>query len=144
MSEAGEPWYAGGLRFTCTQCGNCCGGGPGNVYCNEDELDALAQRLGMDREAFDRRYTKTVYRNGREWVSLEEQANYDCVFYHRERGCTVYEDRPLQCRTWPFWRANLVDREEWHATAEDCPGMNHGELHDAAAITATAEDDGLP
>ena len=26
---AAEPWYADGLAFTCTQCGNCCTGGPG-------------------------------------------------------------------------------------------------------------------
>ena len=98
----------------------------------------------MDRDAFRRRYTRTVHRRGMQHVSLVEQANYDCVFYSRESGCTVYADRPLQCRTWPFWRANLRDHEEWEATADDCPGMNSGELHDAAHIAATAENDGLP
>ncbi|MFM1805538.1 MAG: hypothetical protein RL136_2417, partial [Planctomycetota bacterium] len=31
-TDAQAPWYAEGLRFECTQCGNCCSGGPGAVW----------------------------------------------------------------------------------------------------------------
>ena len=59
----------------------------------------------MSEESFRRRYTEDVYRRG---VTLVEKAdNHDCIFYDRQRGCTVYEDRPRQCRTWPFWRPLL-------------------------------------
>ena len=32
------PWYGGGLRFTCTQCGNCCTGQPGYVWISKKEI----------------------------------------------------------------------------------------------------------
>lgn len=139
MSES--PWYKDGLDFSCTQCGKCCGGAPGYCWVSEDEIHALAHRLGLDVEAFRRRYTREVHRRG---VSLIEQANYDCVFFKRGQGCTVYEDRPKQCRTWPFWQANVRDREEWNDTAQGCPGMNTGEHHSAEEIAAIEADDGLP
>jgi uncharacterized protein len=136
-----EPWYKDGLRFTCTQCGNCCTGAPGSIWVSEAEIAALALRLGIDEAAFRKRYTRTVKGRG---VSLVEKPNNDCVFWARGRGCTVYEDRPKQCRTWPFWRPLLESRADWDASAEGCPGMNRGKLHAAASIAASAADDGLP
>ena len=35
-------------------------------------------------------------------------------------------------------------KEDWDAAAEDCPGMNHGTLHDQSSIEAGLQDDGLP
>ena len=32
------PWYADGLRFTCTMCGKCCTGEPGYVWTTDEEL----------------------------------------------------------------------------------------------------------
>lgn len=34
------PWYAPGLSFTCTQCGNCCTGEPGVVWVSDEEIHA--------------------------------------------------------------------------------------------------------
>src|SRR5204863_9053608 len=49
--DSGEP----GLRFKCTMCGNCCTGPEGYVLVTDEEIAALAKRLGMtDREFFDR------------------------------------------------------------------------------------------
>jgi Fe-S-cluster containining protein len=135
------PWYKDGLAFTCTMCGNCCTGAPGYIWVSEVEIDALADRLGMGRAAFRGKYTRTVKGRG---VTLIEKANNDCAFFERGRGCTVYEDRPKQCRTWPFWRPLLADRAAWNESAKGCPGMNRGARHDAATIAATAADDGLP
>jgi len=141
---ATAPWYADGLRFTCTQCGNCCTGAPGHTWVSEDEIDVLAARLGIDRASFCRTYTKSVWRGGQQLVSLIEKKNNDCVFWAKGVGCTVYQDRPRQCRTWPFWRPNLSDRATWDEAASGCPGMNRGATHDASEIQTTAADDGLP
>ena len=141
MFKPAEPWFADGLRFSCTRCGNCCGGAPGYCWVSEDEIVALAQRLGMSVEAFRTRYTRQVKGRG---ISLQEKRNYDCVFFERGRGCSVYEDRPKQCRTWPFWQTNLRSQEEWQEASEGCPGMDQGEHHDAGTIAAIAADDGLP
>jgi len=139
-----RPWYRDGLRFTCTRCGNCCTGAPGNVYLDEDEVGALADRLGLDEDAFRRRYTHRVRKRGRRQLSLVEKGDYDCVFFDHQRGCTVYQDRPRQCRTWPFWRSNLQNRASWDWASENCPGMDNGELHDQSEIADCLADDGLP
>lgn len=142
--DSDDAWYAGGLRFACTRCGHCCTGDPGHVYVDDGECDRLAGRLGLDAAAFRRRYTRTVRRGGRRLLSLVEQRNNDCVFFDRARGCTVYRDRPRQCRTWPFWRDNLASPEAWAEAAAECPGIGRGERHDRAAIERCRDDDGLP
>ena len=75
-------------------------------------------------------------------MSLIEMRNNECVFWSRDGGCGVYAARPRQCRTWPFWRAVVHSPETWKESARDCPGMNQGQLHDAASITAIASKDG--
>ncbi|MFW5846245.1 MAG: YkgJ family cysteine cluster protein [Planctomycetota bacterium] len=135
-----QPWYADGLRFACTRCGHCCTGEPGNVWISEDEIHALAERLGMDQAGFRRRYT--VQR--RKGISLRERPNHDCVFWDRQQGCTAYDLRPRQCRTWPFWRCNIASPQDWQEAAADCPGIGRGPVHDMETIRETAAADGLP
>jgi Fe-S-cluster containining protein len=122
-SEA--PWYAGGLRFECTQCGDCCSGAEGYVWVNQEEIDALAAVKGMTAEAFERDY---VHRVGIR-RSLNERAGGDCVLLEAgTRRCTAYEARPRQCRTWPFWRSNLASPAAWAEAAKACPGCNRGAI----------------
>jgi Fe-S-cluster containining protein len=142
-SEDERPWYHEGLKFTCTQCGHCCTGDPGFTWVSESEIAALALRLGIDESAFRKRYTRVVWRGGEQRVTLLEQRGGDCVFYKRGTGCTVYEQRPKQCRTWPFWNRVVGAREDWLIESRGCPGMGKGALHTAAEISATAADDGL-
>ena len=57
MSET--PWYADGLKFRCTQCGDCCTGAPGFVWVNQEEIEAIAATIGMsDIEQFEREYVR--------------------------------------------------------------------------------------
>ncbi len=121
-----------GLRFSCTQCGNCCTGPPGFVMVSDDEAAALARRFGLSVEAFHGRYTRPE-RSGRSLTERKTEHGYDCVFLDRETlpgraVCGVYEDRPAQCRTWPFWKSNLRTARTWERATSICPGMNTGEL----------------
>src|SRR5438067_1390556 len=118
IQQNNQPWYGEGLSFTCTQCGNCCTGGPGYVWISEVEIGRLAEYLKISREEVLEKYCRRL--GGR--ISLKENravgGNYDCVFLKEEEGskkriCTVYPVRPLQCRTWPFWEGNLESRENW-------------------------------
>ncbi len=120
-----KPWYRDGLRFKCTQCGNCCTGAPGYVWVNKEEIAALARRLNVPVEDFEQDYVRQVGIR----KSLIEYDNGDCVFFDTEaRRCTVYEDRPRQCRTWPFWESNVRTPETWQETCEVCPGSGEGNL----------------
>lgn len=118
------PWYKDGLRFTCTQCGDCCTGEPGFVWVNDDELAAIAEHRGETIEEVRGCYTCLADR-GR---TLREKGNGDCIFYERGKGCTIYPVRPRQCRTWPFWESNIATPERWEHTCSICPGSGQGEL----------------
>lgn len=121
-----KPWFSNGLRFRCTGCGDCCTGAPGFVWVNREEIAGLASRLRLDVAEFETRYVRKVGIR----KSLVEYANGDCVFFDpNTRGCTVYEDRPRQCRTWPFWESNVASEEAWQHTCEVCPGSGKGKLH---------------
>jgi uncharacterized protein len=126
-----QPWYADGLQFACTRCGNCCTGAPGFVWVNDDEVRAIAEFRGEPVEEVLGLYTRRAGSRR----SLKEKANGDCVFYDRVAGCTVYPVRPRQCRTWPFWECNTQTPEAWARAAADCPGCNKGELIPAEEIT---------
>jgi len=126
-----EPWYQDGLRFRCTRCGNCCTGQPGFVWVNDEEIEDLARVLKESVEHVLARYTRPVDTRR----SLRERPNGDCVFFDRDRGCTVYKARPRQCRTWPFWESNVRTPESWKRTCQVCPGSGQGELIPAEEIT---------
>lgn len=132
MSASKQPWYQDGLRFQCTQCGDCCTGAPGYVWVNEEEIQALAALVGLaDVDEFERTYVRRVGMRR----SLREFPNGDCVFFDGQtRKCTVYSARPRQCRTWPFWDSNLRSPETWRQTCEVCPGSGHGKLYQIEQI----------
>lgn len=140
----GEPdaWFADGLRFSCSQCGNCCTGEPGHVWISIEEVQRLAAHLNRPAQEVIDEYCRKV--GGK--LSLRERRNargeHDCIFLEEhkvqtrtpdgqrvtqlKRVCTIYPVRPLQCRTWPFWSENLQDEARWNRAARRCPGMNVG------------------
>ena len=64
-----------------------------------------------------------------------------CVFLG-EKGCTVYEARPEQCRTWPFWPENLK-REVWaKEIVPFCPGADEGRLYSIGEIRRISRGEG--
>lgn len=129
MSEL--PWYHEGLKFTCTQCGDCCTGAPGFVWVNQAEIDAMAAKLGMETDEFERRFVRKVGIRR----SLTEYPDGDCILLDPQtRKCSVYEARPRQCRTWPFWDSNLRTEADWQRTCEVCPGAGKGKLHSIEVI----------
>jgi hypothetical protein len=132
-------WYEPGLCFACTRCGNCCTGEPGSVRVSEEELVELSGYLDLPEHEFRARYTRALEDGA---TSLVEHEDQSCIFFEREAGCTVYPVRPRQCRTWPFWRANLATPQHWAEAARTCPGIGRGPRHEAGWIAGTAAQDG--
>ena len=136
-SNASSPWYAEGLRFTCTQCGDCCSGEPGYVWVDESEIAAMAVELKMDVEAFERKFVREVGLD----KSLVEYPDGDCILLDpKTRKCTVYGSRPIQCRTWPFWDSNLEKRKAWKETCDVCPGVGKGKLYTLEEIESARQE----
>lgn len=126
-----EPWYQDGLRFECTRCGNCCTGAPGFVWVNDEEIAAIAAFRGETVAEVTKRYTRRAHRG----QTLREKENWDCIFFERGAGCTIYDVRPRQCRTWPFWDSRAGTPEAWEETCQVCPGSGKGELITPEEIT---------
>ncbi|MCE9620293.1 MAG: YkgJ family cysteine cluster protein [Planctomycetes bacterium] len=140
----GAPWWRDGLRFECTCCGNCCSGEPGAVWFDREEGQKMAAKLGMSEKDFLKTYARKI---GARW-SLQERTGpaglrrgHDCALLDRESVpgkalCKVYQDRPKQCHTWPFWERTLSSRKAWDEAKKSapCPGMGSGPLIPAEKI----------
>ena len=134
---ARKKWYKDGLKFACTQCGNCCSGDPGYVWVTRDEIKKISEFLGRDDGWLDKKHLRRVGLR----YSLTEKKDGDCIFLSRDGqkvGCSIYPVRPMQCRTWPFWTENLRSKATWTELSETlCPGMNAGKHHDFVQIEIT-------
>lgn len=132
LKPPGEPpWYADGLRFRCTACGECCTGEPGYVYVTSSDVARMAKHKGMTPDAFARLYVRRVG----DRLSLKEKANGDCAMLEG-RKCSVYSVKPTPCSTFPFWPEVLDSRKTWDETAKRCPGMNVGDAYERAEVDA--------
>lgn len=128
---SGKVWYHKGLRFQCTGCGDCCTGAPGYVWVVAEEISAIAEKVGLSAAEFEATYVRRVGVR----KSLLEYENGDCVMFDPERrACRVYEARPRQCRTWPFWDSTVGTPDDWQQTCEDCPGCGNGPVVPSAEI----------
>ncbi len=115
------PWYRDGLRFKCTGCGGCCTGSPGYVWVSDEEVLAIAELLKITPEEFVQRHCRMF----RGKLSLKERPkSFDCVFLDGKR-CSIYQYRPKQCRTFPWWIENIQSEESWKEAASYCEGINH-------------------
>lgn len=128
-----DPFYAQGLRFSCTQCSRCCRHEPGYVFLTENDVEQLLTALSINRKELFKTYLRVVDINGIKRISLREKDNFDCIFWENT-GCVLYQYRPLQCRTYPFWSPFLASRDEWNSLESVCPGVNNGALHSCEEI----------
>lgn len=129
------PWYEGGLRFECQpDCGRCCSRHDdyAYVYLEGDDLPRLAKHLGLSGAEFRKAWTRRD--DGYTVLAIEGDA---CPFLDGAR-CTVYDARPVQCRTFPFWRENLRTRDRWESLVEFCPGVGRGDFVPLESIRAQA------
>lgn len=113
------------FQFDPTQCascgGLCCLGDSGYVWISDDEIDRLAELLGLSlQETHDNYLYEAEHRFSIREIELAN-GGYACIFFDTEkRRCTIYEARPEQCRTFPFWDEYFLFKDE---TFYMCPGI---------------------
>jgi Fe-S-cluster containining protein len=98
------------------------------------DLRRLAECLELSDEEFFLEYCEIVDLHLAQRVSLIAEENGDCVFLG-DAGCEVYEHRPLQCQTFPFWPTNLLDEQAWQEAGRSCPGINQGRCWSSEEIS---------
>jgi len=120
------------LHFECTACGKCCTGDHDTHYIalSKKEASLLQSHLGVSEAWFKRRYVEHLTRES--WGI--RMRNGQCVFLDKENKCGIYNLRPVQCRTYPFW-PELLDKEtHWQAEKKYCEGINRGTIIDIKHI----------
>ena len=106
----------------CESCaGNCCIGESGYIWINIVEIEALSKYLGLTLDSFREKYLfKVGYKYSIKEVKLDENS-FACCFFNLERKqCMIYEVRPTQCRTFPFWDYFKINENEVY---KECPGI---------------------
>ncbi|MBE3605502.1 YkgJ family cysteine cluster protein [Campylobacter sp. RM13119] len=99
----------------CEECGGkCCTGESGYIWIDEGESRLLAEHLGLNEDEFKEKFLIKVGKK----FSIKEKSHedgYACVFFDEiNKNCSIYEFRPSQCRSFPFWdyfRKNLGELE---------------------------------
>jgi Fe-S-cluster containining protein len=133
-----ETFYRNGLQFECLKCGKCCTGEPGYVWLSSGDITAISIFLGIEKGLFLKKFTRTVQFFGEMRCSLIEKSDNACIFW--DKLCTIYPARPYQCRSFPFWKRNLISKREWDKTAWRCPGINRGRIFSEKEIETLLEN----
>jgi Fe-S-cluster containining protein len=125
-----EKWWSEGVRFQCQGSGNCCvsHGEFGFVYVTKSDRQNMAKLLGMTTAAFTKKHCNKTD----DFFHLKDNGE-DCSFLKNKR-CTIYTARPMQCRTWPFWPETMSAKSWKKEVMGFCPGVNKGPVRDATEI----------
>jgi Fe-S-cluster containining protein len=99
------------LKFRCTGCGNCCK--EPLLPLTDRDVQQITERTGavptsfvrwVDRNAIDMDDEPEAFVRLREGkrVMIMRQGKGGCHFLGSDDRCTIYKDRPLGCRIFPF------------------------------------------
>lgn len=105
----------------CAECkGRCCVGESGYIWVTFLEASRLSESMNISKNEFITKYlSKIGYRYTLK--ELEFNNGFRCIFFDTDmRKCSVYENRPVQCRTFPFWNHFKNNIREVEA---ECPGI---------------------
>ena len=119
-----KTWWQEGVQFSCQGSGKCCTshGEFGFVFLTLDDRKRMAKHLGISPSSFTRKYCEKY--NGAFHLK-EDRINPDCIFLEG-KSCGIYEARPTQCRTWPFW-PEVMNAKTWKKEVlAFCPGVGKG------------------
>lgn len=104
----------------CKECGGrCCIGESGYIFLNINEIKGIAKFLNMEIEAFTMKYIRKI---GDRYSLIEKEhtSGKACIFFDDVKQCSIYDVRPQQCRTFPFWDSF---RNNINGACRECPGV---------------------
>ncbi|WP_324170910.1 YkgJ family cysteine cluster protein [Sulfurimonas sp.] len=104
--------------FSCE--GRCCTGDSGYIFVTKNEIEKISKLLSVEENNFVKNY---LFKKGYKYSIKEMKYNdsYECIFYDRDiKACSIYDERPSQCRTFPFWDYYKIRLDE---LKQECPGV---------------------
>lgn len=125
-SNSSKAWWHEGVKFQCQGSGKCCTshGEFGFVFLTLEDRRRFAKYFKISTSQFTKKYCEKY--NGA-FHLIERKDNPDCLFL-KGKGCSVYEARPTQCRTWPFWPEVMSPKAWKKEITSFCPGVGKGKV----------------
>ena len=121
MTSYRKWWEKEPLRFECqTGCFKCCTK-PGVVYFDKASIENASKILRISSELFRKEFL--LWDDGH-WV--HEVANGDPCAFLAPEGCSIHNGKPIQCRSYPFWKENMNTKKWNNEISKFCPGINKG------------------
>ncbi len=120
LEQEGYPYKFDAVR--CSTCeGNCCIGKSGFIWITKEEIEKLALFLEQSiEEVMSKSLRKAGYKYSIKEVQLSKD-NFACKFFDlTKKQCSIYDVRPNQCRTFPFWDYFKQNIEE---VKQECPAI---------------------
>jgi len=111
--------------FQCQECGACCKGF-GGTYISKNNAEKISKYIDVIPEIFIDKYCT---KSGSKYVLIQGKDD-NCIFYNKEKQCTIHPVKPYMCKAWPFIKTVISNPENWNAMAGSCKGMKkHIEHH---------------
>lgn len=100
-------------KTECDRCGGCCSGSTPSLH-KEDVNLFLTSILSFDNtftiregELFNLPDDQETCRSFIELIKIKpKEGTEECIFYSSDEGCTIYENRPVQCADYTCWKLN--------------------------------------
>ena len=109
-------------EIRCSTCeGNCCIGESGYIWITKEEISKLAlfQKISVE-DVVVQSLRKVGYKYSINEIQLSKD-NFVCKFFDlNKKQCSIYEVRPSQCRTFPFWD---YYKEKVEEVKKECPAI---------------------
>jgi len=120
MKQDGYPYAFD--TSACQDCGGkCCIGESGYIFLSKTEIFKIAEHLNLSVNDFGIKY---LFKKGYKYSIKEieqEDGTFECIFFDKAiNGCKIYQVRPSQCITFPFWEYYKTRVDE---LKEECPGI---------------------
>lgn len=131
-----KKWFDNSISFACTACGKCCtSGGSTKVFVNRREIQNIAHNVGLEEDLFVTKYVdERLDDSGRVLKSLKKHSTKSQCTFLSGKKCTIYKDRPTQCRTYPYWPHIMIGSAEWKGEARGCEGIQLDALSNAPHV----------
>lgn len=125
-----QRFWAEGIRFECQGSGHCCTsrGEYGYVYLTRQDRRRLAEHLELTPPQLMEKHLEVT--DGHVHLKFPDE---NCAFLDGKR-CSIYEARPTQCRTWPFWPENMSPKAWKEEVVASCAGVGKGRVWSAKEI----------
>jgi hypothetical protein len=119
--------YPENLRFTCLKCGLCCGDTAHkkrHILLLRIEAERIAAWTGQPISSF----AKEAQQNAPYVFEMKKsRESGKCVFL-RSETCTIYSQRPIICRFYPFEMRELEKGISVFRHTDECPGIGEGDI----------------